>query len=316
MRGPIIVDVSGVVCRAYFAEESLSQREGRPFEPLAQLVSMVGSMTRLFDMELSTPAAAVLDPSGRTWRHDPSTGGSWDYKAKRNKKPPALSRLLGVAGRVFQAFGWPVVAALGFEADDVICTLAHKTSCSVIYTVDKDLLQCLGAREGLPYGSVPDLKDGARLWNPSKVDPDAAPGTPGSKGGWMGWEEVWSKFGVDVRREPATQIVELQALQGDAVDGIPGAKGIGAKVAKLLIAEFGTAEKAIQAAIEGPLPKHIPQHVATRRRLIEHVGDVRMSHRLARLVPNVPGVHCGFMGRRNDAELGRLMDRGLEPRTY
>ena len=305
MTGPVIIDVSGVVCRAFFAEQSLAEREGRPFLPMHQLVNMVASLGKQFQLAPGAPAAAVLDPRGRTWRHDPMRGGSWDYKSKRKPKPELLSLLLNETPALFRAFGWPTLCRDGYEADDVICSLAHQTRGAIVVSVDKDFMQFMGARTGLPYGALPDLENGCRIWSPMK-DPEGAP--PGTRGDWLDWNDLWKKFAVDPRTTPATKIVEIQALMGDTVDCIPGVRGLGTKAAKLLIAEYGTAEATIAAAKNGPLPKHVPQYRANRQRLLEQADNVRLSWRLARLLPDLD-VTAGVMGHYDDAAVQQLLSR-------
>lgn len=305
MTHPILIDVSAVVVRGYFADAKLASDAGRAHMPMAQLTNMVESLTRTFRLEPGQPAAAALDPRGPTWRHDPARGGSWDYKAKRKPKPPGLGRLLRDAPALFEAFGWPTIAADGYEADDVLCSLAHRSTGAVIVSPDKDMHQILGARQGLPWGSMPDLSErGCRVWNPLKIQPDAPAHV---RGGWVEWMDAWDKWGVDIRKEPTTKILELQALQGDTVDGITGCPGIGPKVAALLIEEYGTAEGAIAAAQAGAIAAHIPQRAANAKRLVEHAEAVRTSWRLARLVPDLD-VTPGRFGTRDDAAIGRLLD--------
>lgn len=304
-NGSVIIDVSGVVCRAFFAEQSLAEREQRDFLPMHQLVNMLASLTKRFRLEPGAPAAAVLDPRGRTWRQDPTRGGSWEYKAHRKPKPARLSALLVDAPAVFAAFGWPTLCEDLYEADDVICSLAHRTTGAMVVSVDKDFMQFMGARAGLEYGALPDLERGCRIWNPMK-QPGGAP--PDVRGDWLDWNDLWEKFAVDPRTTPAVRIIELQALMGDTVDGIPGARGVGPKAAKQLIEEYETAEAALQAAEAGPLPTWMSQHRANRKRLLESAADVRMSWRLARLVPDLD-VRPGRMRAQDDDAIGVLLSK-------
>ena len=279
MSAPLLLDVSPLLHRAYYLEESQAQQDGRSPMPGARLVAMLDGLIRRFDLAPGAPVAAVFD-SWPTWRHDEYP----PYKAKRAPKPDELRDFLRTARRILEVHGFPAVKVQGFEADDVICSLAHRTDDAIVVSGDKDFFQFLGVR-------------GCRMWDPLLDD------GVGGRGDWVTALGVWKKFGIDLRTEPASKIVEIQALMGDPTDGIPGAHGIGQKTAIRLVQEFGTADRAVRAARADALPKDLRRWTA---KLVAGAEDVRMSHRLATLRPDLD-VECGRMGEPDGAALAELV---------
>jgi DNA polymerase-1 len=216
-----LVDAMGFIFRAYFA-------------PMARLNSPAGIPTKvpyLFSNMLRKLAkehapdylAVVFDTKEPTFRDK-----LFDkYKAKRPPMPEDLSVQLPYVRRMCEAMRLPILEFHGFEADDVIGTLARqaekKNLAVSIVTSDKDMMQLVG-------GNVHVLRPGA---GPDKTDlvVDAA--------------KVEEIMGV-----PPEKVADVMALMGDSIDNIPGAKGIGEKGAKELIRRFGSAEKALERAKE------------------------------------------------------------------
>ena len=172
--------------------------------------------------------AAIWDTDVPTFRHDSFV----DYKANRDAMPDDLASQMPYIERVCEAFCIPIIRYDGFEADDVIGTLAQEIAAkgmqAVIVSNDKDLCQL-----------VRDPAVIAMRNNSTNVN-RKVPVPP------VEWcDEAWvqNKFGV-----PPNKIVDLLGLMGDSVDNIPGAPGIGAKGALKLVLEFGSAEEAMKNA--------------------------------------------------------------------
>ncbi len=177
-----------------------------------------------------------------------------DYKANRTEMPPDLFDQIPYVEQVLQAMRIPILQYPGFEADDVIGTLARRVKGQgldvVIVSSDKDMLQL--------------VDDHVFMLNPAKDDAfyDAA--------------KVKEFMGVEPR-----QVADLLALMGDTVDNIPGAPGIGEKGAKDLLDRFGSVEAAMDRAAEVERKMH-------RESLQNNVERIRMSKRLATIATDVP----------------------------
>ena len=177
-----------------------------------------------------------------------------EYKANRTETPPDLLEQIPQVQRLLQAMRIPVLAYPGFEADDVIGTVARRAEAAgsevVIVSSDKDMLQLVTER--------------VAMLNPAKDDE------------WYGPDEVKKFMGVR-----PDQVADLLALKGDAVDNIPGAPGIGEKGAQDLLERFGTVEAAIGRAAE-------IERRTYRESLQNHAEQVRLSKRLATISTDVP----------------------------
>jgi len=176
------------------------------------------------------------------------------YKANRAETPPDLLEQIPYVRRLLDAMRIPVLEYPGFEADDVIGTLARRAEAAgcevVIVSSDKDMMQL--------------VTDRVSMLNPAKDDE------------WYDPEKVKTFMGV----RPG-QVADLLALRGDAVDNIPGAPGIGDKGAQALIERFGSVEGAMEHAAE-------VERKAYRESLQNNVEQIRMSKRLATISTDVP----------------------------
>ena len=177
-----------------------------------------------------------------------------DYKANRAETPPDLLEQIPYVRRLLDAMRIPVLEYPGFEADDVIGTIARRAEANncevVIVSSDKDMLQL--------------VDDRISMLNPAKDDE------------WYDPEKVKAFMGV--RPE---QVADLLALKGDAIDNIPGAPGIGDKGAQQLIERFGSVEGAIEHAAE-------VERKAYRESLQNYAEQIRLSKRLATISTDVP----------------------------
>ncbi|MEI6873704.1 MAG: DNA polymerase I [Spirochaetota bacterium] len=252
MKSPLyLLDSYAIVYRAYFAFMSRPLRS-----PAGMNVSAVFGFFKfvfaLFDERNPGAFAAVFDPMGKTFRHDLYA----EYKATRQKTPEDLHAQVPLVEDILRALGVPILRVDGFEADDVIATLAERArdegrECWII-SGDKDLLQLVG-------GPVKALRP-----------------TTGFVSQTFGVEEVRAEWGVDPER-----ILDYLTLTGDSSDNIPGVKGIGDKTAGKLLAEFGTVD-----AIYERLAEVKPDSL--RKKLEEGRKDAELSKLLVTLERKVP----------------------------
>jgi DNA polymerase-1 len=245
-----IIDGSAQFHRAYHAIRGLTTSRGLPTNATYGFTTM---LRKLYEDEKPEYVVISFDVPGRTFRHEEYQ----EYKANRVRMEDDLAVQIPYVRRVCEALRLPILDVAGFEADDVIATLSRQAVEQgmrvVVVSGDKDLLQLVAddvvvlnpGREGM--GSV--------LYDAKKV------------------EEKW---GV-----PPSQVVDVLALMGDAVDNIPGVKGIGDKGARDLIREFGSVEAALDRADE-------VKRAAYREGLKQHREEAILSKRLATLRRDVP----------------------------
>ncbi len=210
----ILVDGSALIYRAFyaFAKRPLTSPSG---EVTSVAFGFVNSILRLVEARRPTHLAIAFDLKGKTFRHDMYPL----YKAQRKPMPEEMAEQLPRLRELIAAWGVPVFEKQGFEADDVLATMARLSAgvCDKawFYTGDKDFQQCIDERIGM-------LKPGRRGDDVTEVD----------------LEHVRREWGLD----PA-ELVDVFALSGDASDNIPGAPGIGPKTATKLIQENGSLDE-------------------------------------------------------------------------
>lgn len=203
-----LIDTMAYVFRAFHALPPMSNAKGLPTNAVLGFCRMVLKLKKTFH-----PAyiACVNDASGPTFREEIFP----EYKANRKEPDPDLVPQFDLCRRAAtEAFNLPLLELRGFEADDLIATLARKFVAqgyeTVIVSSDKDLMQLVG--------------DKVTMWDPMK---DRV----------IGREQVIERFGV-----PPEQVTDVQALIGDSTDNIPGVKGVGEKTAPGLIQKYGSVE--------------------------------------------------------------------------
>jgi DNA polymerase-1 len=240
-----LIDGSGYIYRAYFAIRHLSNSKGIATNAVYGFVNMLLKVVR---EQQPDHLAVVFDSRGPTFRHELYP----QYKANRAAMPDDLVPQVPVIKEVVRAFNMPAIELAGFEADDIIATLAKRFAREglevTVVTGDKDLMQIVSERIRL----LDTMKD--------KVS---------------GLEEVAERFGGT----PA-QVVEVQALAGDSSDNVPGVPGIGEKTAVELIREFGSVEK---------LLANLDRIKGKRRENLEaYAEQARLSWQLVKLHDDVP----------------------------
>ncbi len=246
-----LLDGSGFIHRAYHAWPKLSRKDGTPCGAVLGFCEFLWAVLARPKHE-RTHLAVVMD-GGHSGRREAYA----DYKANRGERDPDLVAQYPFIDRACEAFGVPTIRVPGYEADDVIATLAQRCSDAggrtVIHTVDKDMMQLVDER--------------VSLYNPvKKLD--------------VGREQVIAKWGV-----PPEHVTHVQALLGDAIDGIPGVPSIGIKTATALVQGCGTLDYILaQATTAG----HLPCSHNQRAVLLKHAADARLSLQLATLQRDVP----------------------------
>ena len=241
-----LIDGSAYIYRAFFALPALNNSKG------LQTNAVYGFTTTLMKIireHQPQGVAVAFDEAGPTLRHETYKA----YKAQRPPMPEGMSAQIPLIHRVVEALNIPVVRHAGYEADDLIGTLAVQAERAgydvVIVTGDKDMFQLL-----TPH---------VRIYDPVK-----------SK--WIGEAECRERFGV----EPA-RVVEVMGLMGDSTDNIPGVRGIGEKTAMKLIAQFGTIEELLRR-VEEVTPARI------KALLTEQAENARLSRTLAMIETRSP----------------------------
>jgi DNA polymerase-1 len=247
-----LIDTFGFIFRAYHARARSAAPPMRTSTGLStEAVYIFTNMLRkLAKQHRPAYMAAVYESSEPTHRSVEFA----EYKANRAEMPPDLFDQIPYVRRLLEAMRIPILEYPGFEADDVIGTMARRAEANncevVIVSSDKDMLQL--------------VSDRVSMLNPAKDDE------------WYGPEKVKAFLGV--RPE---QVADLLALRGDAVDNIPGAPGIGDKGAQQLIERFGSIEGAIGHAAE-------VERKAYRESLQNYADQIRLSKRLATISTDVP----------------------------
>ena len=223
MKKLILIDGMAAVYRGYYA----LNRNPRINSHGLNTSAILGFTMSLYDLLRSTRPthiAVAFDMQKPTFRHEMYA----DYKAGRDAMPEEIQQGLPWIRSIIEAFRIPILTCEGFEADDVIGTIAHAAELDgfdevVMVTPDKDFAQLVTDHVHIyRYG---------RGGNPDTI---------------MGPDEVKERFGV----EDCRQVVDLLGLWGDASDNIPGIAGVGEKTAKKLIAQFGSIEQMIAHADE------------------------------------------------------------------
>jgi DNA polymerase-1 len=204
----LLLDGFSLLYRAFFALPPMSTARG---EPTSALYGFAALILKLLREEQPRGAAVALDGPEATFRHRSFAG----YKASRPRAPTPLGRQLARLGELLDAFGFPAFYCAGFEADDVLASLARELREEgvppLVVTGDLDALQC-----AVGSGRVHVVGRGV------------------GKGKTYDHAAVWSRYGVS----PA-ELPDWKALAGDPTDEIPGVAGVGAKSASALVRRFG-----------------------------------------------------------------------------
>ncbi len=247
-----LIDSFGFIFRAYHARARTGAPPMRTSTGFStEAVYIFNNMVRKLSKQYAPPfVAAVFESTEPTHRLLEFP----EYKANRAETPPDLIEQIPFVRRILEAMRIPILEYPGYEADDVIGTLARRAEAAgfdvVIVSSDKDMLQLIDEHVSMLNPAKDD-----ELYDPAKVK---------------------EFMGVHPH-----QVADLLAIKGDAVDNIPGAPGIGDKGAKDLIERFGSVEGALEHAAE-------VERKMYRESLQNNVERIRMSKRLATIETAVP----------------------------
>jgi DNA polymerase-1 len=243
-RRVYLIDGSSYIYRAYYAIRHLSNSKGMATNAIYGFTKMLMKVAR---DEAPDHLAVVFDAKGPTFRTEIYP----EYKANRTEMPEDLVSQIPYIKKIVRAFNMPAIEKTGYEADDIIATLARRFAAQgmavTVVTGDKDLMQIVSDRIRL----LDTMKEKA-----------------------YGPQEVAERFCSP------QQVVEVQALAGDSSDNVPGVPGIGEKTARQLIAEYGSIERLLE---------NLDQLKGKRRENLEVYADqARLSKKLVTLVDNLP----------------------------
>lgn len=209
-----LLDAYALIYRAYYAFIKNPRINSKGFNTSA-ILGFVNTLEDVLKKENPTHIGVAFDPAGPTFRHEAFE----QYKAQREETPEAIRLSVPIIKDIIRAYRIPILEVAGYEADDVIGTLATQAGkqgiTTYMMTPDKD------------YGQL--VTDNVFMYRPKYGDKEFEV---------MGVEQVKAKFDI---QSPA-QVIDMLGLMGDSSDNIPGCPGVGEKTAQKLIAEFGSIE--------------------------------------------------------------------------
>ena len=275
-----LLDAYALIYRSYYAFIK-NPRINSKGQNTSAIMGFMNTLQEVLSKEQPTHLGVAFDPHGPTFRSEAYP----EYKAQREETPEDIRMSVPIIKDILRAMRIPILQADGFEADDVIGTLAKKADSigvdTYMLTPDKD------------YGQLV----GGHVWQ----------FRPRHGGGYetMGEKEVTAKYGL----ESSSQVVDLLALMGDSADNFPGCPGVGEKTAVKLLTQFGSIDEMLQHTdeIKGALQKKVT----------EHVDDIRMSKFLATIRTDVPidlDMEALRLAEPNETELRKLFNE-LEFKT-
>lgn len=247
-----LLDGHALIYRAHFSFISRPLINSKGWNTSA-ITGFVNTLWDLMQKESPTHLAVAFDLEGPTFRHEMYPA----YKANREEQPDDISFAIPWVRRIIAAWHIPIIEMEGFEADDVIGTIAKKAQKEgfkvFMVTPDKD------------YGQL--VEDDIYMYKPSRQ---------GNGIEILGPSEILEMWGV----QRADQVVDMLGLQGDSVDNIPGVPGIGPKTAATLLAQYDTVENLLENAgqVKGK----------NSERLVEFKDQALLSKALARINTQVP----------------------------
>ena len=247
-----LLDAYALIYRSYYAFIKNPRINSKGLNTSA-IIGFVNTLQEVIEKEQPTYLGVAFDPHGPTFRSDAFPA----YKAQREKTPEDITRAIPIIKQLLAAYRIPVLQVDGYEADDVIGTLAKKAESidnleAFMLTPDKD------------YGQL--VSDHVKIYRPRHG------------GGYevMGPQEVCAKYGITT----PPQVIDLLALMGDSADNFPGCPGVGEKTAAKLINDFGSVSSLLQRTSE--------LKGALKQKVEDHVDDINMSYFLATIKTDVP----------------------------
>jgi DNA polymerase-1 len=247
-----LLDGYALIYRAYYAFIN-SPRINSKGQNTSAVLGFVNTLEEILRKQQPSHIGVAFDPHGGTFRHKAFPS----YKAQREQTPEAITFAVPIIKQILEAYRIPILEVAGYEADDVIGTLAHQADDQGIETVmitpDKD------------YGQL--VTERVTMLRP-----------PVGKSDWtqMGPHEVCEKWGIENPR----QVIDILGLMGDSSDNIPGCPGVGEKTATNLIQQFG--------GVEGLLQRTDELKGAIQKKVTENEQQIRDSYWLATIALDVP----------------------------
>ena len=234
MNKLFLLDAYALIYRAYYAFIKNPRVNSKGFNTSA-ILGFVNTLEEVLRKENPTHIGIAFDPSGPTFRHEAYP----EYKAQREATPETIRQSVPIIKEIIHAYHIPILEVSGYEADDVIGTLATEAGkqgiTTYMMTPDKD------------YGQL--VTDNVFMYRPKYGDKEFEV---------LGIEEIKTKFNI----ETTEQVIDMLGLMGDAADNIPGCPGVGEKTAQKLIAQFGSIENLLEHTdeLKGALKKKVEEN--------------------------------------------------------
>ena len=247
-----LLDAYALIFRAYYALIKMPRLTQGGFNTSA-IFGFVNTLEEIIRKENPSHIAVCFDPQGPTFRSEADSS----YKAERDATPEDIKVSIPIIKEIIKAYNIPILEVDGFEADDVIGTMARRAEAEGFTT----------------YMMTPD-KDFGQLVSPNILQ--YKPSYRGQDFELRGEEEVCARYGI----EKTSQVIDLLALMGDKIDNIPGCPGVGEKTAVKLISDYGSVENLLanKDDLKGALKKKIE----------ENEQQIRDSYFLATIRTDVP----------------------------
>lgn len=247
-----LLDAYALIFRAYYALIKMPRLTQGGFNTSA-IFGFVNTLEEILRKEKPSHIAVCFDPHGPTFRSEADA----NYKAQRESMPEDIRLSVPIIKEIIKAYNIPILEVAGFEADDVIGTMAKRAE-----------------KDGFTTFMMTPDKDFGQLVSPSVLQ--YKPAYRGQDFELRGEEEVCARYGL---KNPS-QVIDLLALMGDKIDNIPGCPGVGEKTAVKLIQDFGSVENLLAntSSLKGALKKKIE----------ENAQQIRDSYFLATIRTDVP----------------------------
>ena len=252
MKRLFLLDAYALIYRAYYAFMRMPRINSKGMNTSA-IFGFVNTLDDVLTRENPTHLAVVFDPSGPTFRHEAYE----EYKANREATPEDIRKAVPIIKQIVEAYRIPVIEVPGYEADDVIGTLAG--------LAEKEGFEVLMMTPDKDYGQL--VTEHIKIYKPR---------FGGSGFDTLGVAEVLEKWGLEL----TAQVIDLLGLMGDASDNIPGCPGVGEKTAVKLLQQFGGIDNMLEHTdeIKGAL----------RAKVEANVEQIRFSKFLATIKTDVP----------------------------
>ena len=246
-----LLDAYALIYRSYYAFIK-NPRINSKGQNTSAIIGFCNTLNEVLQKEQPTHIGVAFDPHGPTFRSEAFPA----YKAQRDATPEDIHKAAPIIKDILKAYHIPILQVDGYEADDVIGTLAKKA--------DSIGVKCYMLTPDKDYGQL--VTELANIYRPRHG------------GGYevMGPKEVCEKYGITT----PLQVIDLLALMGDSADNFPGCPGVGEKTAAKLIAAFGSVDQLLSRTDE--------LKGALQKKVTEHVDDIRMSYFLATIKTDVP----------------------------